>query len=436
MFLEKKDGMGKKNSRNAVIGYDLSDAYAQITYCFKNSEEPETFSIVAGTEQYNIPAVLCKRNEVNQWFYGKEALRYAQEGDGIKVENLVENARKGQLVDVGEDSFDPIALLTLFIKRSLSAMSLVLTTDCVDGVMFTLDNLDKRMIEVLTQVAANLNLKTSRIFFQSHEESFYQYMLYQEEKLWTYEVLLCDYDNSTMKIYELNSNRKTTPVVVFIDTDQYMEMESKNVLQQERETTEKVRLDQCFLDILKRKCGGKAISSVYLIGEGYKDEWLSESLHYLCQGRRVFRGNNLYSKGACYSIREKLGLSNAGENYVFLGADKLRANIGMRVLRNGIDSYFAVMDAGENWYDAKKEYEVILESGDSISIILTPLNGKDVKEINMILDGLPERPEGTTRLHIMMEMLSENQISVKVKDRGFGELFAASGGEWVKLFEL
>jgi hypothetical protein len=268
-------------------------------------------------------------------------------------------------------------------------------------------------------------------------ESFYYYTLYQPKELWTYEVLLCDYDNYRLKVYALNSNKKTTPVAMYIDIDEYEEMRRKDPeFPDGPDVEEKHRLDMKFLDIVREKCKGRMISCIYLIGDGYKEDWAVESLRYLCMGRRVFKGNNLYSKGACYGIKEKLGLSEEGRNYAFLGLDKLKANIGMKVLRKGLDSYFAVMDAGVNWFEAKKEYDVILEDGSDISIILTPLNGKEAKEIHMTLEGLPERPKRTTRLRIAIEMVSENQLSIKVKDMGFGELFPASEGEWKKIFDI
>lgn len=437
MLLEKTEGNLKKNSRRFVIGYDLSDSYAQISYCSLEAEEPETLATVTGTEQYNIPVVLCKRNGVNQWFYGKEALKFAEEEGGELVKNLLTRARTGELVNIDGDGFDPVALLTLFIRRSMSVLGLTASLDYLDGIMFTVDNLDKRMVEVFANVAANLHLKTDKIFFQSHMESFYYYTLYQPKELWTYEVLLCDYDNYRLKVYALNSNKKTTPVAMYIDIDEYEEMRRKDPeFPDGPDVEEKHRLDMKFLDIVREKCKGRMISCIYLIGDGYKEDWAVESLRYLCMGRRVFKGNNLYSKGACYGIKEKLGLSEEGRNYAFLGLDKLKANIGMKVLRKGLDSYFAVMDAGVNWFEAKKEYDVILEDGSDISIILTPLNGKEAKEIHMTLEGLPERPKRTTRLRIAIEMVSENQLSIKVKDMGFGELFPASEGEWKKIFDI
>lgn len=436
MALEKTDGAGKKSRGRIVVGYDLGEDYAQISYFISGEEEPETLSVVTGTEQYNIPLVLCKRNGVNQWFYGKEALKHAAAGDGVLVEELVTLARKGDPVDVGGESFDPAALLTLFVKRSLSLLSLTVSLQNLAGIMFTTGDLDKRMVEVLSHTAANLNLKTDRIFFQSHVESYYYYTLNQPKELWNYGSILFDYDNRRLKAYRLNMNRKTTPVVVYIEVEEFPEMEREAGGAEEESLSVKKELDGRFLSIARKKCGGQSLSSVYLIGEGYKDEWASESLRYLCQGRRVFQGNNLYGKGACYAVREKLETDGGQKEYVFLGLDRLKANIGMKVLRKGLDSYYAIMDAGVNWFEAKKEFDVVLEEGNSLSIILTPLNGKEPREIHMILDGLPERPKRTARLHVTMEMAAEDQVKIKVRDRGFGELFPASDGEWMKLFEI
>lgn len=436
--MEKKDGAGKKRKTRVAIGYDLSDDYAQISYCLLGGEEVETLAVVTGTEQYNIPVALYRKKDGNQWLFGKEALRPDGEGEGFRVERLVELARKGEMVEAGEESFDPVALLTLFIRRSLSLLSFIASPDWLEGVMFTTDDLDGRMVEVLAQVGANLHLKTEKIYFQSHVESYYYYMLHQPEELWVHETLLCDYDDRRLKVYGFGINSRTTPKVALISIDNYEEMGRFGDTMGENglDEMEKNRLDEIFLGIMKKKCNGNAVSSVYLIGNGYKDGWASESLRYLCRGRRVFQGNNLYSKGACYGIREKLGMEHVGENYVFLGLDKLKANVGMRLLRQGKESYFALMDAGTNWFETEKEFDVILEEGESISVFLTPLDGKDPKEISMKLEGLKERPNWMTRLRIKTKMLSERELNVSVKDMGFGDFFPASGGQWNKVFVI
>ena len=68
--------MGILNHDKVVIGFELNNRYAQISYCLSEDRGVETFSQIAGEEDYNIPMALCKRIGVNQWFCGREALRY------------------------------------------------------------------------------------------------------------------------------------------------------------------------------------------------------------------------------------------------------------------------------------------------------------------------------------------------------------------------
>ena len=49
----------------------------------------------------------------------------------------------------------------------------------------------------------------------------------------------------------------------------------------------------------------KVVSSVFLTGDGFENNWYPNSLRVLCNGRRAFMGNNLYSKGACYTAMQR-----------------------------------------------------------------------------------------------------------------------------------
>lgn len=302
--------------------------------------------------------------------------------------------------------------------------------------MFSCESLDERTVEVLKQVAAGLSLKTKSFFYQSYAESFYQYMVHQPEDIWVRQVLLCDYHSDVMKIYRMECNRRTTPMVVYIEKDErnffacgdYPEEEEKkqNVFTQ---------MDEKMLAMAQELAEGQMITSVYLIGEGFSEEWMKESLRFLCRNRRVFQGNNLYSKGACYALRERLYPTEISGRYVFLGEDKLKANIGMKVYRQGETSYLALLDAGVSWYDARFQTEVYLEEGNSFDIVLTPLNGKDARYGKVTLTGLPER-KTPTRLYIEISMTGENKVRLYVEDLGFGELSPSGYQKWTENFEI
>ena len=432
MFTGLKDQSERKNVAKVAIGYDLGKTASQISFCALNAKEVETVSSVAGTEQYNIPTVLCKRSGVNQWFYGKEALKYAKEENGVLVEDLLTLAERGEEVIVEGESYDPTALLTLYVKRSLSLLNMRVSLDQIQSFMFTVEDLTPRMVDVLSKVAAGLSLKATYILFQSHVESFYYYMLHQSEDLWKYNVMIFDY-TSKLKSICLECNRKTSPQVVFINSNGYPNMTrmSWNSDGPEKEQ-QKTYLDKEFLRIAQAEMEGSMFSTVYLLGDGFKEDWASESLRYLCRNRRVFQGNNLYSRGACYGALERICPSEEGKSYVYLGADKLKSNVGMKVLRRGEDSYFAILDAGTNWYEVAADFEVILEEGNAVDFIITPLTGENVMYKRITLDGLPERPKNTSRLRFHIEMTAVNQVTATIEDMGFGEIFPSSGKGWTQ----
>lgn len=430
MFTGQREQSEKKNNKKVVVGYDLGKSVSQISFCALDGAEAETVSSIAGTEQYNIPTVLCKRKGVNQWFYGKEAVKYAQEEDGILVDNLIYLAERGEDVVVEGEAFDPAALLTLFVKRSLALLNMRISLNKIEAIMFTVEELTPRMVDVLGKVAGGLQLNIKNVYFQSHLESFYHYMLYQPRELWINKVLIFDY-NGAMQRLSFQCNKKTTPQVVFIEQKEYPHMQRVSwSLQEEEKAEQKRTLDQQFLQIVSEALKEEMVTTVYLLGDGFKENWAAESLRLLCKTRRVFQGNNLYSKGACYGVLERYAPSVEGQSHVYLGRDKLKSNIGMKVLRRGEDSYFAILDAGHNWYEASADFEVILESGNTLDFLITPLTGENVMNKKVVLEGLPERAERTTRLKIHIEMSAVNQIVVTIEDMGFGELVPSSGKGW------
>ena len=433
MLTGQKEQAGKKNNK-VIVGYDLGKLVSQISYCQPDGTQAETVSGVAGTEQYNIPTVLCKRKGVNQWFYGREALKYAASKEGVLVEDLLTLAERGEDVVVEEECYDPVALLTLFVKRSLTLLNMQASVNRIEAFMFTVEDLSPQMVDVLSKIAAGLQLKTQNIFFQSHVESFYHYVLYQPKELWKNNVLIFDY-SSHLKSLHLECNKRTTPQVVFIRSKEYPTVK-RMLFDEEGQNEQKRDLDATFLKIVEDEIQDNMISTVYLLGDGFKDNWATESLRVLCRNRRVFQGNNLYSRGACYGGVERLNPGPEGKSHVYLGRDKLKANIGMKVLRRGEESYFAILDAGSNWYEVVADFEIILESGNTLVFLITPLTGGKVTDKQIVLEGLPERPERTTRLRIHMEMSAVDKTVITVEDLGFGELIPSSGKAWTYTIHL
>jgi hypothetical protein len=416
-----KENANKKYTGQYIIGYDLSDDYAQLSYIKLGDSEPQTLSLVAGAEQYNIPLVMSKREEGNFWYIGKEALAHSEEKGGVLIEKLLTLACGGENVELGGTSYDPCALLALFIKRSLSLLSMVTGLDNVAAIMITVEELDERKVEVLQQVIEYLQLPRIQIRFMGREESIYAYNLHSDPALWTNPVLVYELEKDRLVSYRLYVNKNTTPLVTLVESS----VRQKGTGQM----TDAAR-DQWFLESLQEDMEDQIISTVYLIGEGFAGDWYQQSIRYLCMKRRVFRGNNLYSKGACYSMLDRLEPGQLSEAYVYLGKDKLNANVGMKLLRQGKEAYMAVLDGGRSWYECKRSLDVVLEKANALSFIITPLNGRNVEQTQVLLHGLNKEKQPLCRLHVEVSMEAQTIMKIRVWDKGFGEIYPSSGQYW------
>lgn len=406
-----------------VVGYDISTEYAQISFMEMMDSIPSTVSLTEGAEDYNIPACLFKREEVNQWFYGREAINYSAVEDGVMVTNLWEHALVGDMFKVGDLEFDYVALLALFIKRSLVLLKKV-AKDKIAGIMFTVPELTKRAIEVLEEVTQILGLANARVVFEGREESIYYYVVNQQSEIWTHDVMVYDFSDRNLKSYRFGINRHTKPYVAMVDAKSYLIVKND------------INKDGTFEAAVKEDMEKSVVSTAFLLGDGFDDDWCHDSLKELCRGRRVFKGQNLYSKGATYAIREKMLDTDVNQSLVFLGKDKLKSNVGMKVIRAGKESYFTILDGGESWYDAKKEFDVILDHGNAFEIVITPLDGKNQREIEIVLDGLNIREAKTTRLHMKIYMESEDKMRVCATDMGFGEIYPTTYQLFTKQISL
>ncbi len=425
----------KLNKGELAVGFDLTDTYSQISYGYVDGDGVETVSTIAGASNYLIPTALFKRREVNQWFAGREAVKNAED-DGFFVDRLLEKAEAGADISVGDETFRPSALIALFMKRSLALVNMIAPLNKIASFVVTVTDLNSRMVEVLSEAVASLGLKTGNVFFQSHTESFYYYTIYQAEELWKRDVLLLDFSGDYLTSYRMECNQNTTPIVAFIDPNSYHSFKTDGLKDMIINSEEAKIADQNLLSLLEDIAGERMFSSVYFIGEGFRQELFRDSIRFMCRKGRVFEGNNLYSKGAAFSAKNKIVKTLLSESHVFLGNDKLKSNIGINVLKKGMPSYLAILDAGVNWFEAKGSCEVILDRGNTVSFVITPLTGKNPEVVEMALDDLPKRPVKTSRVHIDVTMISEMKMQITVKDLGFGELFPACDIEWKEVIDL
>jgi len=430
MLAEIKEVFDKINKDRYGIGYDLSEDYVQISYCRVDGDTPETLSTVTGEDCYNIPLVLCRRRSSGKWVIGAEAELAASEGDGRLVTGLLDAVRNEELVSVETEEYQAKDLLALFIKRSLGFLFETIPSEKIAEIVIAVRNADSEMIRILRETIGVLKGNSEKISFISYEESFFFYMLYQPSELQNHQVLVCDAGGDYLRTYRLERNSFLSPCVATVEGICHKDFPLKGYFGGKGEK------DEAFLDIAQKLCENRIFSGVYLIGEGFYEDWCKESLRFLCKNRRVFKGNNLFSKGAAFAAKEKANPSGYEKNIRYLGNEQLKANISIQTHNPGKNGKLLLAQAGAHWYEVSGVKEVILQETDTLPIVVEYVSKNGTAVADFKLEGFPAGSGRMTRVSVEVTMSGENKVVFKVTDLGFGEIFPATGKVWTEEMNL
>lgn len=431
MLTEIRDVFEKMNKDRYVIGYDLSKEYVQMSFCRIDGNNPETFSTDESQEQYNIPMALCRNRETGQWVIGEEAICCADEGNGQLITGFLQVAKDGGTMFVDKEEYHAKDLLALFLKRSLGMLPVMDTPEKIANITIALRGADVQMIKMLQSAVGLLKVDAERISFTGYEECVFFYMLYQSEELQNHQILVFDSGDENLWSYRLERNHFVKPGIAVVEAKEYTDFKVKD-----SRYLSKAEKDNKLLEIATQICENRVFAGVFLIGEGFYDDWCNSSLRFLCRNRRVFKGNNLFSKGACLAAREKVNSSGYEKSIRYFGMDRLKCNIGIQTWTNGKENHIPLIEAGIHWYEAEAEAEVILHETDTVGITVEYINSRQTAVADFVLEGLPVTPNRMTRIKIDIKMVSENGVVLHATDLGFGEIYPSCGKEWTEEMNL
>ena len=284
--------------------------------------------------------------------------------------------------------------------RSLWKMlSIYRSKESLEYLVFCLEeNINQEcMRKMLLEIVQSFNIPKEKVRFVDKAECFCAYVSHQSSELLTHNALLIENHAGIKEKLLLHKHSLTNPQVLEV-----------------HDVSEK-----SLKDIFKHH----GISSVFLVGDDFEQEWLQNNLKLLKTGRRVFVGKNLYVKGACY---HGIDLKENKQPYFYLGEEKLCCSIALKAVKDAQETFVTIVNGGNNWYESGNSIEVILLEEPALEFAIIPIHGKEKKTIVVHLNDLPERPKKATRLQIEIEFLSVTCAKLKIKDLGFGELFARS----------
>ncbi|MEE0883708.1 MAG: DUF5716 family protein [Faecalimonas sp.] len=365
---------------NSIIGYELNERYCQISYYHEENQEPQTLETIA-----------------------------------YSASDLYRRA-------VRHESDEIVHLLREFIEKSLSSF------ESIGQIVFTVPELNVDIVRMLKGIAKRMGIDKDNVYVQDYKESFCNFMIYQPKELWQYEAALFHCDRHEVKAYMLRKLRtgygKGRDAFITVDEVASAKMEELAAVYPVLNVDRAKEADVQFKQFVQGVFDKKLVSSVFLVGEGFENNWYPQSLKVLCNGRRAFLGNNLYSKGACYAAyKRSLGYE---DSLIYLDETKMMDQICLKLRMQGVDKWYPIVSWGSRWYESDMQCEILLENTDDIEIHIESLVGAEMRVERVSLEGLPKRKNYTLRLQVKVIMRNEKCCCISFKDMGFGEFFAAT----------
>jgi hypothetical protein len=404
--------------RKVIVGYDLCDDFTQISCFSYKTMEPIPISLKEGEDYSPIPTALCVKTDTKQWLFGEEALGCPA---GILVDHLLDKVRTEEEVELLGQKFTAISLLEKFLRKTLTLIKNYFPTEQITKLVVTVRNTEPAFVDKIYEALSLLGIEKDRASVISHAGAYLYYALSQDRTLWMNDVGMFDYNEEGLSYYQISLNRRSRPMIAGLKKIDYTEMMDYGML-----TRKESNLAYTFGNIANTALYKQIVSTLYFTGSGFEDGWAEEVFQSLCVGRRVFYGQNLFTKGACYAAKEVSGDRKLND-IILLNDDMITSNLSIRVYRDTGFKEFPCIEAGETWYEVNQCIEVIPEGEAELEVIVKDILTKEAVRDVFKLDELPIRADRTSRLMINVTCKDKSNVILKVTDLGFGEFFPGTG---------
>ncbi len=409
--------MNHPDRAKLYIGIDLDDSRALVSFLREGEREPVSISLQKPEETYQFPTSLYI-GKGGHYLYGAEAEKKRTSPGGEFYEHLYLRAR-----DLADTDGLPEAVnrLAIYIRRLIKLKENLYQKELFEQhLVIAVPQIDGSSVTVLTALKKELGEELDTMCWMDYGESFYYYTFHQEPSIWKHDVAMFDFSEEKVRFTLLARESRTIPQIVLSGTKDW-----KTPVWGEDCGREK---DAFFARVLKEAFAKRIISGVYLLGDGFDGEWLSETLRVLGPNRRVFIGKNLYTKGATFAACEMERKENWP--YLYDCVYKVQANVSLKVSVNGSDTFLTVATAGENWYTQQKSFDMILTGSTDVDFWVQQRGERSARIVTLPLDDVWKREEKTRKIRIETELKNEKMMKVTITDLGFGAFFAPSGMVW------
>ena len=293
----------------------------------------------------------------------------------------------------------------------------------------TIADADIHIIKAVQELQRALHLSDEQFEITSHIDSGIYYIFNQPESLRNNSVVLFGFNSSGLDYYRFDITHNKSPEIVDVFHQNLKDRLTFSAFKKDDE-----ELDEQFAAICQELLAETYVSSVFLTGIGFADNWLKESATILCQGRRVFVGQNIYTKGACYRAFGDRH-SKVLDRYLIRSEYTVGFDIGIS-LNDDSKTFVPITRGGQEWFHTKGKLYIFPDESNQVELIYRNILTGDYDKEHIEIHGLPKRPPKTTKISLEAEFYSAEKGAVVIRDEGFGTMFPTTNKIYRKEFDL
>jgi hypothetical protein len=426
------------------LGLDLGTEYTQLSYYNMDTREPESVYHDEAKDTYMLPNILfynpydrrggdsipdCyKFADISGWCAGAKASARRFDEQGVIVDRLYQKTELGESVDIFSRSYKAGELLAKMLVLQIKQFTDRFPEFVIKKLTVTVADADSQIIEAMRSLRRMMQLTKEQFSVVSHLDSCLCYIFAQPETLRNNSVALYDFGAEGLDFYRIDMTRKY-PLIISMDKEDYRKRLNRVKFARNFED-----MDEAFAEIAKESLSQTFVSSAFLTGVGFMDDWMKQSASVLCQGRRVFVGQNIYTKGACF--RALGGVYTEALDRYFIDTEyTVKTNIGINLMDDK-RTFYPIVRGGEEWFNTRGRIEAFLDDSQRLQIVYQDILSEESWYETIEIHGLPKRPAKTTKISIEVEYTGAGKGAIIIRDVGFGELYPSTNKIYRKEFDI
>ena len=410
-----------------LVGMDICEDYVQLTYYDNELLSPESVSRGEGEEQYLIPARLAYRKSKNDWIIGDE-LDKEESGDIVEVQDFIKYACLYEEIRGCDKTYKAKQLMKIFLEALLNVLNSFYPFNEIEYMGITFPTVTKEMSYKMSAVLKELGFEKEKYILLTHDEAFLYYTINQKIELWLNDTALFELEEDGLHFRILTISKKLEPITAKISKKEKAEKLNKSLVRSNPE--ERANL---FHTLSLMALEESTVSTIYAVGRGFIDAWADGVLRKLSPGRRIFRGQNLYAKGACLAAKDKT--SDEPTDIVLMEEDKTTVGFSLMAVKDGKNTEITLLKPALKWYEAETEIDLIIKDEDELGIQINDFITKKTSQRFISFSGISTAEAGLTRIRLSLKFTNRDTCIIKASDMGFGSFVPTTNRVWELIWE-